>query len=143
NIKSLLGYNTRKELEKQVRKGFVHPQDQQAMRDFWEALKTQRRVYANPFRGKHANGSWVWIECIGTNALDDENVNGIVLNSRDVTARIVNEQRMREIDARFSAIAKATSDVIYEYDLANAHIYLAGSGSHSLFGYEFEQNTAT
>ena len=39
------------------------------------------------YRVRHRDGSWRWLESIGTNLLDDPAVRGIIINSRDVTDR--------------------------------------------------------
>lgn len=46
------------------------------------------------FRFRHQDGSWRWLEALGTNLLDDEAVGGIVVNSRDVTDRRALENRL-------------------------------------------------
>ena len=38
-------------------------------------------------RIRHADGSWRWMEGVGTNQLDDPDVRGIVLNYRDISER--------------------------------------------------------
>jgi diguanylate cyclase (GGDEF)-like protein/PAS domain S-box-containing protein len=38
-------------------------------------------------RIRHADGSWRWMEGVGTNLLDDTHVRGIVLNYRDISER--------------------------------------------------------
>jgi diguanylate cyclase (GGDEF)-like protein len=41
-----------------------------------------------------ASGDWRWVDCRATNLLDDPNVNGIVVNFRDVTERKALEERL-------------------------------------------------
>ena len=48
------------------------------------------------FRVEHRDGSLRWIESTGTNLLDDPNVRAIVCNYRDVTARKLAEEALRE-----------------------------------------------
>ncbi len=42
---------------------------------------------------RHADGSWRYIEVVGTNLLDDPSVDGIVANYRDITQRKRAEDR--------------------------------------------------
>lgn len=46
------------------------------------------------FRYRHANGAWREIEATGTNCLDDPAVEGVIVNSRDVTARVYAEREV-------------------------------------------------
>jgi PAS domain S-box-containing protein len=139
NHKAILGGSPQSLLNRNII-DFVHGEDQARVSQFLEAIISEQRVYSNPFRVKHADGSWTWIESIGTNALNDNSVNGLVLNSRNVTARVENEKEIKSINDRFAAIAKATSDAIYEYDYVTKEVYLAGMSHHALFGYDFKDN---
>jgi PAS domain S-box-containing protein len=53
-----------------------------------------QKVLANPdhpmtctFRSLHANGSYIWLECTFTNNLNDDDINAIICNFRDITER--------------------------------------------------------
>lgn len=120
---------------------FVHPDDTHKVREFYKSLVVRKRTYSNPYRVKNSKGKWTWIESIGTNAINDKEVKGLLLNSRDVTLRIKNERQLKEVNDRFAAIAKATSDAIYDYDYLTGEIFLAGSSYQALLGYEFKDNT--
>lgn len=139
NHEMILGYEVPKILEKNIRH-FLHPDDFTLVSDFLQALQLKRRMYSVPYRVRKNDGNFIWIESIATNALDDSTVRGFVINSRNVTARIADENRIQEISERFEAVAKATSDVIYDFDFESNSIYLTGSNYHSLFGYQFIDN---
>ena len=47
------------------------------------------------FRVTRADGRHVWVECLGTNLLDDPSVRGIVCNVRDITERKETEDFLR------------------------------------------------
>lgn len=119
----------------------IHPDDLNKLRSFHQKLLSETRIYSNSFRMRHADGNYLWLESIGTNALTDNAVNGLVLNSRDVTIRVENEKHIREINERFAAIAKATSDAIYDYDYSSKKTFLVGSNYKTLFGYDFENDS--
>jgi len=49
------------------------------------------------WRLKHENGSWLTVDTVGTNLLEEPMVQGIVLNTRDVTERrVIEEQYMHQ-----------------------------------------------
>src|SRR5438034_4658660 len=67
---------------------FIHPED---MAMFVAAFNASPRkgAAAAPieFRFMHKAGAWRLLEAISTNLLDDPAVNGVILNSRDITER--------------------------------------------------------
>lgn len=142
NHKAILGFNSAKITGHNILE-FIHKEDWKKTLEFYKSLLfSEKRIYSSPYRLKHADGNWIWIESIGTNAIDDSSINGILINSRDVSFRLKNEREIKEINERFEAIAKATSDAIYDYDFKTSSIYLAGSSYHTLFGYQFDNHTS-
>lgn len=67
---------------------FTHPDDVELIQASLSRLKDEIRVELPPFRFKHKNQGWRWIETIATNLTQNPAVGGIVTNSRDVTDRI-------------------------------------------------------
>jgi PAS domain S-box-containing protein len=101
SIERILGY-TPEDLIGSDAFTFVHPDDAAEVRDrFLASLDVPGSHELVTFRFRHKDGSWRWLEGIGTNLLDDPNVRGIVFNSRDVTER----KRLAEEAARADAFA--------------------------------------
>jgi signal transduction histidine kinase len=50
------------------------------------------------YRARHADGSWRWMEARGNNQLDEPAVDGLVVNSRDITERKERQQQLRVFD---------------------------------------------
>jgi diguanylate cyclase (GGDEF)-like protein/PAS domain S-box-containing protein len=76
---SLLGTNLR---------DLIHPNDVQQLHTF--LADVQERSDTTPrveWRVHHADGSWIHTETVGNNLLDDPDVCGLVLNSRDIGDR--------------------------------------------------------
>lgn len=66
----------------------IHPDDRQRARVLFErGLKQPVEFGTTGFRCRHAAGHYVYVETVGSNMLANPRVNGIVLNSRDVTER--------------------------------------------------------
>ncbi len=57
------------------------------------------------FRRKQKDGAWRDIEVIVTNRLEDENIQGLIVNSRDVTDRVEAQTRIEEMNAELEAFA--------------------------------------
>src|SRR5260221_6826543 len=74
-----------------------------------ESLRVESRLLRK-------DGSWVWVESIIRNKLDDPTVRGIVSNFRDISARIETEHALRDSEARYRSVAGASPIGIYEMD---------------------------
>ncbi len=76
----------------------VHPDDiGWGERLLGDVIKTPGATVAGEFRVKHADGSWRWLEAVGTNLLDDPAVGGVVINYRDITSRRKLEEELRHM----------------------------------------------
>jgi diguanylate cyclase (GGDEF)-like protein/PAS domain S-box-containing protein len=80
----------------------LHPDDEPGARQFLAELASggpsgTRGSLTREWRLAHANGSWLTVDNVGTNLLDETTVQGLVLNTRDVTERrIMEEQYMHQ-----------------------------------------------
>jgi PAS domain S-box-containing protein len=106
---------------------FIHPDDlKRTLSAFKDVLNTNEHVHISPFRFKNAMGNWCWLELFATNMLNDPAILGIVVNSRDVSLRIKEErekrveaEKLRQSNERYELVAKATKDLIWDWDLAS------------------------
>lgn len=58
------------------------------LRKALEMVQEVEQVEIEPYRFKHSNGNWKWIESIWSNHLATLNIQGIVMNSKDITERM-------------------------------------------------------
>ncbi|MDP9362715.1 MAG: PAS domain S-box protein [Chloroflexota bacterium] len=66
----------------------VHPDDAAHARAFLEErLRNPGAAATLEIRLRHRDGHWLWAEVTATNLLDDPHVQGLVLNTRDITER--------------------------------------------------------
>jgi PAS domain S-box-containing protein len=83
----ILGYKLEK-LSKTPIFNLIHPQDIAKMAtEFKEITKISGSVRCCEVRVLHEDGSWHKIEAIAQNLLDDPDIQGVVVNSRDITLR--------------------------------------------------------
>ena len=95
-VRRVLGYDP-EELVGRNAFDFVHPDDVgTVMEQFGEALAQPGVAVPVTFRFRHLDGHWVPLEAIGSNRLDDPNVQGVVVNSRDITERQRVEDSLRK-----------------------------------------------
>lgn len=94
-VKTILGNNPEKDIGKYIF-DFVHPNDKVVLqKQFQEMIENNiPQTYFGPFRFLNARKQYRWIETVATNLLDDSTINGIIINSRDITERkILNEKQ--------------------------------------------------
>ena len=139
NHPQIVGFETGDVLGKNIF-DLVHPNDVGRISKLYEKLIIDKQSFSSQFRLKRADGTYIWLESIVTNALENA-VQGVIVNSRDITERAANEKSLKETNERFQAIARATSDAIYDFDFISRKAYITGSNYHALFGYVFENHT--
>jgi len=85
-IKKVLGYTEEETLQLELFSLF-HKDEMEWALDVWQQILANPGVpiHVRPCRMKHKDGSWRWLEGTLTNFLNDNAINGIVDNFRDVT----------------------------------------------------------
>jgi len=91
----------------------VHPDDLQAGREALEKiLSDPSRQSFITVRFRHKDGSWHYHEVVESNLLDDPAVQGIVLNSRDITDRVALNEELSCSEKYFRALIENAYDII-------------------------------
>lgn len=77
----------------------IHPDDHKLVQDELKSvIETVNSGQATPHRFLNAAGEWMWLESKGVNLMHDTNIQGIIINSRDITDRKkLQEQLDREL----------------------------------------------
>ncbi|HEY0669900.1 MAG TPA: PAS domain S-box protein [Sphingobacteriaceae bacterium] len=119
---------------------FIFEDDKDRIISQFALLAEQKRIEIPPFRFKVDDNDYRWIETVITDMTDDPSVAGIVANSKDVTLRIENENKLKENIERFNTVSKATSDTIYDWDFSTNKI-LWNQGMLEIFGHNLTDHT--
>tara|TARA_R100001369_G_scaffold92896_1_gene141073 strand:+ start:89594 stop:91360 length:1767 start_codon:yes stop_codon:yes gene_type:complete len=117
---------------------YIHEDDVQTVREHLLMLHDLKRIQIPSYRIKTSTGKWRYVETIITNLFEEEYVNGIVANCRDITDFIKQEKKLISSLKRYDTVAKATSDTITDFDILNDKIFY-NEGMQSVFGYTKEQ----
>jgi len=103
---------------------FIHPDDLPVFQDLLTNSVDNISV-SSPIvmRHQHINGDWVYIESVCCNLLQDSNVQGLVINSRDITERKITESALQESEQRLAAIASSMPATLYRLTMgSDSHI---------------------
>lgn len=118
SVYRLLGYE-QGELDGKNAFELVHPHDRDELMGQFRQLVGQppyTTVITAPFRFLHKDSSWRYFEAIGRNLLHDPALSGIVVNSRDITERVVSEEARRNSEAQYRRIVETTSEGVWLVD---------------------------
>jgi diguanylate cyclase (GGDEF)-like protein/PAS domain S-box-containing protein len=99
----MLGYDPEEVVGKMNVLDHVHPDDLPHVLEETEKALSVGGVATNrvEYRFRHKDGSWRWVESAGTYLLDDPQVKGVVVQTRDITERKRTEEALREAEERF------------------------------------------
>ncbi len=99
----------------------VHPDDAPAARAaLAAAVADPHAPLSAEFRLRRADGGWVRLEAVGANLLANPAVGGVVLNARDVTARVAAERDARRSAAQYRQLFQNTPIAVWELDASAA-----------------------
>lgn len=97
-----------------------------------ELLETHEQEFA--LRIVSADGSIRHIFGTGTNLLDNDAVQGLVINARDVTQQMLAIAAVSDSEERYRLVARASSDLIWDWDVSPDNIMWPARDEAS-FGY--------
>jgi len=96
SIYRILGYDP-KDLIGTNAFDLIHPNDVVRMAKAFARLYTESYVEDfEPYRFKNSKGEWRWLESKGANMLYDSAINGLVINSRDITDKKIMQERFEK-----------------------------------------------
>jgi PAS domain S-box-containing protein len=104
----------------------VHPDDQEVCRAVVTSLlSVPGRTARLQYRVRHADGSWRWMDGIGSNLLDEPAIRGVIVNARDVTEWRAAEDQLCESEARFALAVDGAKDGIWDWNIASGAFFVS------------------
>jgi diguanylate cyclase (GGDEF)-like protein/PAS domain S-box-containing protein len=143
-IERMLGY-TSEELLGENAFDYVHPEDLQRVKvAYEEGLKDPESQPSAEYRFRHKDGSWRWLESVGTNLIQESGVDGYVVNSRDITRRKEAEDRLREAEKRYRMLVERIPAITYVQEIRSPSetVYVSPQVM-DILGYTPEECTST
>ncbi|MES1214683.1 MAG: PAS domain S-box protein [Bacteroidota bacterium] len=105
----------------------IHPDDIESLQlSIQEVMVNPGKPVRTSFRALHKKGYYIWTEGTMTNKLDDESVNAIIVNMRDVTESKKAQDQLQASETRFRSIIEQFPYPVVTYasggDYTNANV---------------------
>ena len=116
----------------------IHPDELEDAKKTFEFLKNNPGVQTTRInRLLHKDGHWIWAEGTLINLINNENINAIVSNYRDITERLTLEKHLKDYNERLKLILENAPIAIWDWNLETDQWY-ATSKYYTMLGYEPE-----
>lgn len=148
SLQGILGYRDRFVLNKNVLSA-IHPDDRMKVRQLLFKKPEQRAVGVIHYKILHHNGKWRHHEATYRNLLDHPDIQGILVNYRDITERIEAEEKARAREkqlghmSRCKTMGELATALAHELNqpLAALNNYVGGSIIRIQNGFANSQET--
>ncbi|MEO8794587.1 MAG: PAS domain S-box protein [Daejeonella sp.] len=111
-VSHILGYDATFYIGKN-KFSFIHPEDKNYLLEVFEKISQNYKLELRPYRVCDSNGKWHWLETVMTNLLDDPAVNGIIINSKDITNRKQIEDERTHLSLRLNHLIENNNDALF------------------------------
>jgi PAS domain S-box-containing protein len=135
SVKSVLGY-TPEELTGKSCFDLIHPDDLPRVQEIFQTvLRDATQTATLQFRYRHQDGSWLHLESVVQNKLDDPQIKGIVVNSRNVTDRRRAEQELRDSERHYRLLFHSNPNPMWVFDLETLKFLEVNEAAIRHYGY--------
>lgn len=119
SLQGAMGINPQRIIGQSVMR-VIHPDDvAEANSLLQKCLQTPNlNTRMDEFRARHADGQWVHMEAVITSMIDDPVVDGILISCRDITQRLIADERKRVVERereRASVLRQFISDISHDF----------------------------
>jgi diguanylate cyclase (GGDEF)-like protein/PAS domain S-box-containing protein len=120
SVERILGYQP-EEMIGENAFDYVHPEDLARVQSrFAEGLADADLRPSTEYRFRHKDGTWRYLESVGSNLLGNSDVGEFVVNSRDVSERVRAEKRLRQAESRYRSLVERMPAVTYIQEIGSS-----------------------
>jgi PAS domain S-box-containing protein len=139
SIGHVLGY-TPEELRGQNAFAHVHPEDlPRALEALQAGIDHPEHTFKIQLRYQRKDGEWRQLETVGQNRLQDPEMAGIVINSRDVTDRWRAEEDVRSSEKQYRLLFQGNPNPMWVFDLETLAFLEVNEAATKHYGYSREE----
>jgi PAS domain S-box-containing protein len=132
SVQRLLGYRTSDLLGRNAFE-FIHPDDlAPVLEALANAIERPGTTQTAEFRFRHMDGTWRVLESIGQAKRDQANAYSVIVNSRDVSERVHQEEVLRTSKRRLRTVVAGAPVILFALDPHGTFTLAEGKGLHSL-----------
>jgi PAS domain S-box-containing protein len=122
-VRNSLGYSSYERLSSSMFE-LMHPEDYPGVRAQYDQLVAGKiEHFSMEVRIRHKDGTYRWLESNYFSALDNPLIDGVVVNSRDITERKQAEFKLGQREEVFRLAADAVDGVVFEWDLGRGVVH--------------------
>ncbi|MCX6186687.1 MAG: PAS domain S-box protein, partial [Bacteroidetes bacterium] len=104
---------------------FIHPEDTtRVIAEFFKGMEKGGISDLIEFRFRRKDGTYLSIESIGNNLMEDSGVGGIVVNSRDITERKKAEQELKNLKDFYERILNKVPSDLVVFDSNHKYLFI-------------------
>ncbi|MCC9167434.1 PAS domain-containing sensor histidine kinase [Pontibacter harenae] len=137
----ILGYKPENLVGKSVF-SLVHSEELAYTLATFEEVLRGKDLKMSYIRFQAKDGGWRWLDCVVTNLLGNEHVNGIVVNCRDVTEKVKRQRVSEESQAIYKSHFQNNPDAVFTLDLEGCFLTI-NPGTLEVTGYTEEEVVGT
>ena len=102
-------------------------------------MRNPDRTVTLEFRFRHRDGSWRYLEAVGQSRLDDPEIAGVVVNSRDVSDRKQAEAGLRDSEQQYRLVFHGNPTPMWVFDHETLAFLEVNNAALEHYGYTREE----
>ncbi|CAM4254342.1 PAS domain S-box protein [Zobellia nedashkovskayae] len=103
---------------------YIHIDDHEIIKESILRLEAETQFTLRPYRFKHRDGSWRWLETVVTNLMDNPAIGGIVANSKDVTERVITEEKLKKSEDYYRLLYDSQTNYVVRTNMDGNYTYV-------------------
>lgn len=134
SYQTLLGYDI-DELQGLQAFSLIHPDDVPQLFSEFELVFSKKKVSSRPYRIRKKDGSYLWLKSVGTNLLDDPLIQGIIVNSSEITSLIQVESDLKTSEQQYKYLFENNPGAMMIWELESGQILDVNETTCKMYGY--------